>query len=172
MKSYKENLKNITTLIFDVDGVLTNGKVIVFNGEFLRSIHSKDAFAIQYAAKLGYNLFIITGGYSKDLNEKLISLGVKEVFSKSSNKLEIYTDLKEKYKFIDDETLYIGDDLPDYPIMKLVKIATCPADAVPEIKAISHYHSPFFGGETCVRDVIEQVLKVQENWMKEEAFMW
>ena len=172
IQSYKEKLKDINCFIFDVDGVLTNGDVLVYKGEFIRSLNSKDAYAIQYASKIGYQIFIITGGYSEDLIAKLLSLGIKEVHSKISNKLKLYTDLKKKYSFKDQNTVYIGDDIPDFQIMKSVGIATCPSDAVAEIKAISHYHSPFQGGKGCVRDIIEQVLKVQNNWLREEAFEW
>jgi 3-deoxy-D-manno-octulosonate 8-phosphate phosphatase (KDO 8-P phosphatase) len=172
MKNYKEKLKDITTFIFDVDGVLTDGNVIIYNGEFIRSLNAKDTYAIQYACKLNYSVFIITGGFSQDLINKLIAIGVKEVYAKSSNKLKIYEELKEKHDVRDEEVLYIGDDIPDYHVMTKVNIATCPQDAVKEIKDISDYHSPFYGGKGCVRDVIEQTLKIQNNWMRKEAFEW
>jgi len=172
IKSYKEKLHQINTFMFDVDGVLTNGDVLLYNGEFIRSLNAKDAYAIQYAVKLGYQIFIITGGFSNDLNNKLLSLGVTEVYPKSKNKLNVYEEIKKQYHISDDQVLYIGDDLPDYHLMKTVAVSVSPNDAVKEIKDIADYHSPFNGGKGCVRDVIEQVLKLQGNWMKDEAFEW
>lgn len=171
-KSFKENLKDIKVFMFDVDGVLTNGDVLIYRGEFIRSLNAKDAYAIQYACKIGYQIFIITGGYSEDLNYKLVSLGVTEVYARSKNKLLIYNQIKEKYSIEDKNVLYIGDDIPDFHVMRQVKIAVCPQDGVNEIKQIAHYHSPYLGGKGCVRDVIEQTLKIQGNWLKDEAFEW
>lgn len=172
MKSYKEILPAITTFIFDVDGVLTDGEVLLINGSVCRKLHSKDGYALQYASKMNYNIFIITGGSSQDVKTRLINLGVKEIFLKSSHKLQVYDELKQKYGLKDEEILYMGDDIPDYDVMKKVALAACPQDACPEIKAISHYQSPINGGKGCVRDVIEQTLKAQEQWMKDLAFTW
>ncbi len=172
MKSYKEILPLISTFIFDVDGVLTDGEVLLINGNVCRKLHSKDGYALQYAAKMGYQIFIITGGSSEDVKMRLMNLGVKEVFLKSSHKIQVYEELKQKYQLKDEEILYMGDDIPDYDVMQKVALASCPQDACPEIKAISHYQSPVNGGKGCVRDVIEQTLKVQDNWMKDLAFTW
>jgi 3-deoxy-D-manno-octulosonate 8-phosphate phosphatase (KDO 8-P phosphatase) len=172
MKSYKESLKNITCFIFDVDGVLTDGQVLMLNDDFYRSLNSKDAYALQYAAKNEYQIYIITGGNSEDVKKRLLGLGVKDVFLKSSNKLEVYNEIKLKNNLKDEEILYMGDDIPDFQVMKTCGIATCPQDACPEIKAISHYQSPYFGGKGCVRDVIEQVLRVQNKWFLESAMIW
>lgn len=172
MKSYKEILSGITTFILDVDGVLTTGEVLLINGNVCRSLHSRDGYALQYASKMNYNIFIITGGSSEDVKNRLINLGVREVFLKSSHKLPVYEELKSKYELKDEEILYMGDDIPDYDVMKKVAVAACPQDACPEIKAISHYQSPVAGGKGCVRDVIEQTLKVQQKWMLDQAFTW
>ncbi|MGV3631078.1 MAG: KdsC family phosphatase [Bacteroidota bacterium] len=172
MKSYKEILPAITTFILDVDGVLTDGEVLLIDGNVCRKLHSKDGYALQYASKMDYNIFIITGGSSEDVKTRLLNLGVREVFLKSSHKLPVYEELKEKYGLKDEEILYMGDDIPDYDVMKKVALAACPQDACPEIKAISHYQSPVNGGKGCVRDVIEQTLKVQGQWMKDLAFTW
>jgi 3-deoxy-D-manno-octulosonate 8-phosphate phosphatase (KDO 8-P phosphatase) len=172
MISYKERLSQITTFIFDVDGVLTNGDVILINDDVIRILNSRDSYAIQYAVKKGYNVFIITGGNSKDVRDRLLGLGIQEVHSGSSNKLEVYNQLKIKHGLTDEEVLYMGDDIPDYPVMKQVGVATCPQDAAVEIKHIAHYQSPFNGGRHCVRDVIEQTLRVQDHWFKEDAFEW
>lgn len=172
MTSYKEKLPNITTFVFDVDGVLTNGEVLLMNEGVVRTLNSKDGYALQYAIKKGYRILIITGGDSKQVKNRLISLGVTEVRLSASNKLDVYTELREKYNFKDNEVLYMGDDIPDYDVMKVVGISTCPQDAAVEIKAISDYQSPFNGGRHCVRDVIEQTLRVQGNWFTSGATEW
>lgn len=172
MKSYKELLGSITTFILDVDGVLTTGEVLLQNGQVYRTLHSKDGYALQYAAKMGYTIYIITGGNSDDVKQRLLSLGAKEVFLRSNNKLEVYEKLKSQHHIKDSEVIYMGDDIPDYEVMKQVGIASCPQDACPEIKEISHYQSPILGGKGCVRDIIEQTLKVQGKWMRETAFNW
>ena len=172
MLSYKEKLSNITTIILDIDGVLTNGEVFVLKNEFARAINTKDAYAIQYAKRVGINVLIITGGESQDLKQALEGIGVTEVYLRSSNKIEVYNSAKEKYHFSDEQALYMGDDIPDYPVLKVVGVATCPQDAAIEIKQVSHYQSPFNGGQGCVRDVIEQTLRVQGKWFQEQAFHW
>ena len=172
MKSYKENLPAITTFVFDVDGVFTDGSVMLLNNEVVRTLGSRDGYALQYAAKLGYRILIITGGNSEAVKVRLENLGATEVCLLSRNKLEVYDHLKKKYGFNDEEVLYMGDDIPDYQVMQLVKVATCPQDAAVEIKGISHYQSPINGGKGCVRDVIEQTLRVQGKWFQESAFEW
>ena len=172
MISYKEKLKNVTTLIFDIDGVLTNGDIIIFNGEMARTLNSRDGYAIQYAVKMGFRILVITGGSSVDVKNRLLELGVHEVHLSSFNKLKVYQTLKQKYEFTDEQALYMGDDIPDYEVMQQVGVASCPQDAAIEIKHISHYQSPFNGGKHCVRDVIEQTLRVQNKWFSDQAFEW
>ncbi len=172
MKSYKENLHGITTFIFDVDGVLTDGSVMLLKDEVVRTLNSRDGYALQYAAKSGYRILIITGGNSPSVAHRLSSLGVTEVCLQAKNKVMVYNDLKEKYGFSDDEVLYMGDDIPDYQVMQMVRVAACPQDAAVEIKDISAYQSSVNGGKGCVRDVIEQTLRVQGKWFKETAFEW
>lgn len=172
MISYKERLNDITTFIFDVDGVLSDGKIYPLGNDLLRSLNTKDGYALQYAAKKGYNIFIITGGNSIAIKNALLHVGVIEVCLGSSNKLAVYERLKSEYKFNDDEVAFMGDDIPDYTVMQRVRMAACPQDAVAEIKHIAHYQSPKFGGEGCVRDLIEQTLRVQDKWFHEEAFHW
>jgi 3-deoxy-D-manno-octulosonate 8-phosphate phosphatase (KDO 8-P phosphatase) len=172
MISYKERLNHITTLMFDVDGVLTNGDVILFQNEIVRTLNSRDAYAIQYAVKMGFKIIIVTGGNSQDVKDRLIGLGVHEVHLSSVNKLQVYNSIKEAHNLKDEEILYMGDDIPDYEVMQQVGAACCPQDAAVEIKAISHYQSPFNGGRHCVRDVIEQTLRVQNKWFQAEAFEW
>jgi 3-deoxy-D-manno-octulosonate 8-phosphate phosphatase (KDO 8-P phosphatase) len=172
MISYKERLPKISTFLFDVDGVLTNGEVMLSNGSVIRTLNSKDSYALQYAAKKGYRIYIITGGNSQDVKDRLEGLGVHKVVLRSSDKLMIYNQLKEEFGFLDEEALFMGDDIPDLPVMRLTGVSACPQDAVPEIKAICHYQSPLGGGKACVRDVIEQVMRVQGKWMNEDAYYW
>ena len=170
--NYKEKLNHIKTFIFDVDGVLTNGEVHLINGEVARTLNSRDGYALQYASKVGYQIFIITGGSSEEVKKRLLDLGATEVLLKSKNKVEVYEKLKNKYNFQDGEVLYMGDDIPDYQVMQKVGVSACPQDAAVEIKQISDYQSPKNGGHHCVRDVIEQTLRVQGKWFLNEAFEW
>lgn len=171
MKNYKEQLKDITTFIFDYDGVMTNGDVLVdADGVPLRSTNVKDGFALQLAARLGYNIAIITGGYSVSIEKRMEMLGIKDVFVRSASKVEVLKKYMETKNLKPEEIIYMGDDLPDYPVMKMVGLPVCPADAVSEIKDISLYISHLGGGKGAVRDIIEQVLKAQDKWMKDFTF--
>jgi 3-deoxy-D-manno-octulosonate 8-phosphate phosphatase (KDO 8-P phosphatase) len=170
--NYKIKLRNITTFAFDVDGVLTNGDVTLYKGEVIRTLNSRDGYALQHAAKEGYRILIITGGSSEEVQRRLLDLGATEVRLKSANKLEVYKDLKAKYGFEDEQVLYMGDDIQDIPVLKTVGVSTCPQDAAVEVKEIVDYHSPYNGGKHCVRDVIEQTLRVQGKWMTNGAYSW
>lgn len=172
MMTYKERLNNITTFIFDIDGVLTNGDIAIYKDEIVRTLNGRDGFAIQLAAKMGFNVFVISGGNSEPVKQRLLNLGIKEVFLSASNKITVYESLLEKYNLTENEILYMGDDLPDYKVMQRVGCATCPQDAAVEIKSICHYQSPYNGGRFAVRDVVEQTLRVQNKWFTEEAFEW
>lgn len=171
--NYKELLNHITTFIFDVDGVLTDGTVILLPGqEPIRTFDSKDAFAMQLAIKKGYRVAIITGGRSETVKERMQFLGVKDIYLNSSNKIEKLEELQHMYDLKKEEMLYMGDDLPDYEVMAACGVACTPSDGAPEIKAIADYVSPKNGGKGCVRDVIEQTLKVQHNWMQPGDHVW
>lgn len=172
MISYKERLPKITTFMFDVDGVLTDNRIFLFNGQAVRSLHSKDGFALQLAAKKGYKIFIVTGGRSEDIKQILLRSGVTDVFLNSSNKIEVYRNICQEYELKDEEILYMGDDIPDIPMLKEVGVACCPQDAVSDVKTICHYQSPITGGNGCVREIIEQVLRVQGKWNIEEDTHW
>lgn len=164
-KSYKEYLKNINTFIFDIDGVLTDGNVMVTtSGEMLRSMNIKDGYALKTAIDRGFNICIISGGSNEGVRHRLNGLGIGNVFLGAHNKIEKLNDYLDSNNIDLKNVLYMGDDIPDYPVMKLVGLPTCPQDAVPEIKAISKYVSHKNGGKGAVRDVIEQVLKVQDKW--------
>ena len=164
-KSYKEYLKDITTFILDVDGVLTDGTItITMSGDMLRSMHTKDGFAIKTAIDAGFNMCVISGGTSESVRIRLEGLGMTDIFLGAHNKIEHFNTYFNSYGIKKENVLYMGDDIPDYPVMKLVGLPCCPQDAVPEIKAISKYVSHKKGGKGAVRDVIEQVLKVQGKW--------
>ncbi|NRR92679.1 HAD-IIIA family hydrolase [Winogradskyella undariae] len=166
-KSYKEYLADITTFIFDVDGVLTDGTITVTTeGEMLRTMNIKDGFALKTAIDTGFNLCIISGGSNEGVRKRLAGLGIKDIFLGAHNKIEQLDTYLSENNISKSQVLYMGDDIPDYPVMELVGMPCCPQDAVPEIKAISKYISHKNGGKGAVRDVIEQVLKVQNKWNK------
>jgi 3-deoxy-D-manno-octulosonate 8-phosphate phosphatase (KDO 8-P phosphatase) len=165
MENFKQKLPRIKTLLFDVDGVLTNGQVFLMeNGEFLRNMNSKDGYALQLAVKKGYRIAMITGGSSQIVKKALHGLGIVDVFLSQHDKLQCYKDYINEHGLNEDEILYMGDDLPDYEVMKRVGVATCPYNSASEIKDICLYISNRNGGEGCVRDIVEQVLRSQGNW--------
>lgn len=173
MESFLHKLKNITTFIFDVDGVLTDGSVFVTeNGEQSRVFNIKDGYALQLAVKCGYNVCSVSGSRSKSQLYRLNSLGIKDVYMGIHTKIEKLKIYLEEKSINPENVLYMGDDIPDLEVMKIVGLACCPADAVEEIKAVSTYVSPYPGGRGCARDIIEKVLKIQDKWMKEEAYSW
>lgn len=173
IKNYKELLKNIKTIILDVDGVLTDGSVIIAsNGEQLRTMHVKDGYALHMASKKKYRIIILSGGRSEVLEARFNYLGIKEVFLGVNDKYGFFSDYIKKNKIKLSEILYMGDDIPDYKVMKKVALACCPADAAEEIKSICQYISPIAGGKGCVRDIIEQIMKVQNNWFDNDAYNW
>jgi len=173
MNNYKELLKHITAFIFDYDGTLTDGTVILLNeGEPLRTANVRDGYAIQLAVKKGYQVAIISGGRSKSMSNRFKMLNVRHVFLGVEHKLDTLKTYMEANQLKPENVLYLGDDIPDYHAMKYCGIAACPANAAEEIKAVSQYISHLKGGEGCARDVIEQVMKVQGNWMDGDAFTW
>lgn len=173
MINYKEALIDITTIMFDFDGVLSDGKVLVMpDGEQLRMSNVRDGYALQLAVKNGFRVVIISGGRSESMNKRFESLNIKDVFLGVSNKKEVFERYLMENQLTTNEVLYMGDDIPDYEVMSLARIAACPANASEEIKAISHYISKFNGGDGCARDIIEQVLKIHGKWFGGDAFHW
>jgi 3-deoxy-D-manno-octulosonate 8-phosphate phosphatase (KDO 8-P phosphatase) len=163
--SYKKLLNNITTFVLDVDGVLTDGTLLVMpDGEFLRSMNIRDGYAMQLCIKKGYNIFIISGGHSKGVPVRLARLGVREVHMGVTNKLAILKDLISKHDLKSENIIYMGDDIPDIEAMRSTGLPCCPADAATEVRDISTYVSPINGGNGCVRDIIEQTMRVQNKW--------
>lgn len=164
-KSYKEILNDITTFVFDIDGVLTDSSVhISETGEMLRIMNIRDGFAMKAAIESGYNVCIISGGSNEGVRIRLENLGISAIHLGSSNKVQTFNEYTHVYGINPEQVLYMGDDIPDYHVMKLVGLPTCPQDAVSEIKAISKYISHINGGKGAVREVIEQVMKVQGKW--------
>lgn len=173
MSNYKSLLKNVTTFVFDYDGVLTDGTVILqADGDALRTAFVKDGYALQLAVKKGFNVAIISGGSSSSMIKRFEILRIKDFFLGVENKLEKFHNYMKEKNISPGQVLYMGDDIPDFRPMKEAGVPCCPADAVPEIKAISKYISSYSGGRGCVRDVIEQTLKVQDKWMTEDGFKW
>ena len=165
MKNYKLLLPQIKTFIFDVDGVLTDGKILInSDGELLRSFDTKDGYAIKCALVKGFKVAIITGGRNEAVRERFEELGIFDIYLGAHHKLEAYQDLLDNYELNPEEILYIGDDVPDIPVMEKVVFGCCPAYAVSDVKAIANYVSHKKGGEGCVRELIEQVLRVQGKW--------
>jgi 3-deoxy-D-manno-octulosonate 8-phosphate phosphatase (KDO 8-P phosphatase) len=160
-----ELFKKITTFIFDVDGVLTDGTVLVLeNGVQARRMHIKDGFALQMANKNGYRVLIISGGNSPQVVERLEKLGITNIHMSVLDKKVFVAEYLTANKLKAEEVLYMGDDLPDLPAMSVVGLPCCPADAVNEVKEAVQYISPINGGHACVRDVIEKVLKLNDHW--------
>ena len=173
MNNFKEELGHVKAFVFDVDGVLSNAKIILHpEHHLMRTMNIKDGFALQYAVRKGYPIGIITGGNSKVVESRFKNLGITDIYLSSKNKQHDLTDFLSRYDLKPENVLYMGDDLPDYFVMKDVGFPTCPSDAVEEIKSVSVYISDKAGGEGCVRDVIEQVLRLQGRWMESDAFTW
>jgi 3-deoxy-D-manno-octulosonate 8-phosphate phosphatase (KDO 8-P phosphatase) len=157
--------KNITTFIFDVDGVLTDGTVLVLeNGLQARRMSIKDGYALQLAIKKGYRLLVISGAAASPVIDRLNKLGITDIHMGLSDKKAFIKNFISNKNLSADQVLFMGDDIPDLSAMSVVGLPVCPADAVMEIKEVSKYISPLNGGCGCVRDVIEKVLKLKGDW--------
>ena len=163
--SYKEEFRHITTFIFDVDGVFTDGSItILTDGEMIRTMNTKDGYAVKAALQAGYGIVIISGGTNEAVRMRLNQLGVKYVYLGIHQKADILHDYSKENNLSFENMLFMGDDIPDLEAMNLVRLGCCPNDAVPEVLAAADYISHKDGGKGCVRDVIEQVFKVQGKW--------
>lgn len=173
MGSINYDLKKIKALAFDVDGVLSSSIVPLHpSGEPMRQVNIKDGYAMQLAVKKGLHLAIITGGRAEAVRKRFEGLGVRDIVMGSSVKIHDYRAFRDKYGLRDEEILYMGDDVPDLEVLLECGLPCCPADAVPEVKSVCRYISEREGGAGCGRDVLEQVLKVQGKWLKDDAFGW
>lgn len=166
-------MKRVTTFMLDVDGVLTDGSVTLMpDGEQVRVMNIKDGYALQLAVKQGYKVVVISGGKSEMVRKRLNGLGITDIYLGIHAKLDTFKEYLEIHNVNPDEVLYMGDDIPDYEVMKHIGVPTCPNDAAQEIKDISIYISQRNGGKGAVRDVIEQVMRLQGKWMSAEGFVW
>lgn len=174
MSGINYDLKKITSFAFDVDGVLSPSTIPMSDdGQPMRMVNIKDGFALQLAIKLGYNILIITGAKNESIIKRYKSLGINEIYIKASHKIELFNNWMHRYKLLPEEILYMGDDIPDIPCMNIAGLACSPEDGCHEVKKIANYISVIKGGYGCVRDVIEQVLKANGDWMKDDnAFGW
>lgn len=164
-KNYKELLRHITTFVFDVDGVFTDSSILITTtGELLRKMSVRDGYAVKTALNQGYRICIISGGTNEGVRERMQALGVTDIFLGAAYKEESLREYLMDYDIRPEEVLYMGDDIPDIPAMQMSGMIACPQNAVAEVKRISHYISHLAGGEGCVREIIEQVLKVRGHW--------
>ncbi len=173
MINYKEKLHLIRAFVFDFDGVMTDGSVWMYaDRETVRCGNIKDGFAIQYAVKKGYIVAVISGATSLSINNRMESLGVTQIYTGCANKMSTYRKFLETNHLAPEQVVCMGDDLPDYDIMRASGVAACPADAAVEIKEISDYISLYPGGKGCVRDIIEQTLRLHGQWFHPDALTW
>lgn len=168
------DLKKIKAIIFDVDGVLSAETITLHpNGEPMRTVNIKDGYAIQLAVKQGLRIVILTGGKTESVRMRYKNLGVEDIYMACAVKIKVYEEFLANYGYTDEEIMYMGDDIPDYEVMKRVGCPVCPKDACSDIKELSVYISDRIGGHGCGRDVIEQVLRAQGKWLEsEKAFGW
>ncbi len=161
-----EKFRRVKAFVFDVDGVLTDHSIFVFeNGQIIRKLNDKDLTALQKATDNKFKVAIISGGSLNGLAPIFKGLGITDIYEKIRDKKAAYDEFKYAHQIDDEQVLYMGDDLPDYTVMRLVGLPVCPKNAAPEIKEITQYMSPFGGGEGCVRDVIEKVLRLKKVWL-------
>jgi 3-deoxy-D-manno-octulosonate 8-phosphate phosphatase (KDO 8-P phosphatase) len=173
MTNFKEKLRGVKAFVFDIDGVLSTQTIALSVwGVPLRTVNLRDGYALQLAVKKGYRVGVISGANSKEYIKRLKTLGVNDIYLNSRTKSVSMTELVAKWNVDPESVLYMGDDIPDFKVMKMVGLPACPADADSEIKQIALYISDKRGGEGCVRDVIEQALRLHNNWMDHEAFTW
>ena len=165
------DLSKIKGFLFDIDGVLTDGFIYSFSGEEVKRTSIKDGYALQLAVKKGYKVGIISGGKSESLKKRLQYLGIEDIYMSVPNKLEVYDKLIKEWKIKEEEVIYVGDDMPDYWVMKKSGISVAPADAALDILRIASFTTKAKGGEGVAREVIELVLKAQNNWY-EQNYTW
>lgn len=165
MSSIPCDLTFIRAFVFDIDGVISRSIThLDEEGNPRRTVNVKDAYAIQYAIRKKYILAVITGGYSPKMEIRMTHLGMRDYYQQSRSKIRDLEDFMSRYQLKPEEIMYVGDDLPDLPVLRTVGIAVAPKDAVPEVQAVAHYISPYAGGEGVARDVIEQTLRAQGTW--------
>lgn len=173
MTNFKEDLTRIKGFVFDIDGVLSLQTINLNSfGIPSRTVNLRDGYALQLAVRKGYHIAVISGCSSKEYQRRLKLLGIKDTYLSSRSKLTDFNNFLRKYDLKSRDVLYMGDDIPDYEVMKAAGVPVCPADADSEIRQVAVYISDKKGGEGCVRDVVEQVLRLHNNWMDSDAFTW
>jgi 3-deoxy-D-manno-octulosonate 8-phosphate phosphatase (KDO 8-P phosphatase) len=173
MTNFKEDLARVKAFVFDIDGVLSLQTINLNSfGVPNRTVNLRDGYAVQLAVKKGYLVAVISGSNSKEYLKRLKQLGVKDVYLNSRSKLDHFNDFLKKHNLEKSDVLFMGDDIPDYEVMKVAGVPVCPSDADSEIKQVALYVSDKKGGEGCVRDVVEQVLRLHNKWMDNEGFTW
>ena len=167
MGNFKEDIARVEAMIFDVDGVMTDGRIIpTAEGDFIRCYNCKDGYALAYAIRHGYRVCVITGGYGKILERRLRMLGMQDFYIDCMDKITTLREYMKKYNLNHENVLYMGDDIPDLECMREVGMPVCPADSAPEVIECSRYISEFEGGRGAVRDIVEQVLRARGDWAK------
>lgn len=167
MGNFKEDIARAEAFVFDVDGVFTDGSIIpLADGDFLRAYNAKDGYAVSYAVKQGYKIFIITGGRGDIMAKRFTYLGVTELHVHVPDKIAVLEDIIKRHGFNRENVVFMGDDLPDLECMRAVGIPVCPADAASEVIEAARYVSEFGGGKGCVRDIIEQALRAKGTWAR------
>jgi 3-deoxy-D-manno-octulosonate 8-phosphate phosphatase (KDO 8-P phosphatase) len=172
MENFKEKLTRVEAFVFDVDGVFTDGQLGLFpDGDFYRSYYARDGYALTYAASEGYKIYVITGGRGEIIKTRLKNLKITEAFTNVADKCAVLAELAEREGLDLANVIYMGDDIPDLGVMRMVGLPVCPADACHEVLEVATYVSQYPGGRGCVRDIIEQVLRAQGNWLKHTVGM-
>ena len=167
MGNFKEDIARVEAMVFDVDGVMTDGRIIpTAEGDFIRCYNCKDGYALAYAIRHGYRVCVITGGYGKILERRLRMLGMQDFYIDCMDKISTLREYMKKYNLNSENVLYMGDDIPDLECMREVGMPVCPADSAPEVIECSRYISEFEGGRGAVRDIVEQVLRARGDWAK------
>lgn len=163
----------IKAIVMDVDGVLTDGSILAMeNGDQVRTMNIKDGYAIQLAVKSGYTLAVISGGRSQGVASRLRGLGVEHIYMGAGEKTPVFKKFITDTGINPEETLYIGDDMPDLPVMEITGISVAPADAAEDILKMAQFITRKKGGKGCVREVIEMVMKQQGRWIVSDSFIW
>jgi len=165
MGNFKEDIARTEAFVFDVDGVFTDGSIVPLpDGDFMRTYYARDGYAVAYAASQGYKICIISGGRGESLRRRFEMLHVTDIYTNCADKEAALKEFLEKYSLDAGNVIYMGDDIPDVGVMRMVGIPVCPADAASEVIEAARYVSEFPGGKGCVRDIIEQVLRAHGRW--------
>lgn len=164
--NHLESFREVHSFFFDLDGVLTNSQLLVLeSGRLVHQVNQRDLLALGRAVEKEYRVAVLSGSRSENLRPQLEALGITDLYLGTDDKLEAYEEMVDIYQLDEGGILYMGDDWPDYRCMRRAGMPVCPADAIPEIVKICKYVSPLTGGQGCVRDVIEKVLRLHSNWM-------